>query len=427
MAVASMPSMFRAMSADPLHADGRDRSPPSNLAACAADRLTVQVARTRAEFDALEADWNDLFERAGRSTQAFQAFNWLWHWANHFLDPVAPGRAAPRETALAIVTVRRGGRLVLVWPLVQERTAGLKCLTWMGMPVCQYGDILLDARGEQGADGHHLIATAWTFIRRTLRPDVVRLRKVRSDAAIAPFLARIGALTSEHQSAPFLDLSSATDFDSYEQRYSSKARKNRRRQSRRLEEQGPVRFEVHHGGPNARRLATQAVALKRDWLSARGLVSPALLDDRTSAFIADVAEATSHPTGCRVSALSAAGTPSAIDIAFACKGRMLVHVIVYNPAFEKAGAGNLLLEASARDAKAAGFSTFDLLAPGDAYKMEWADGAVAVADHAIPVSVAGRAYTALYLGYLRGRLKSAVRRLPKSLRRTFAAALRTTP
>ncbi len=84
----------------------------------------------RAGFDALEAEWNALFERAGRSTQLFQRFNWLWHWCNHYLaDPQAPGRGS----RLAIVTARREGRLVMVWPLVSERAGG-------------YQDALVDGR-----------------------------------------------------------------------------------------------------------------------------------------------------------------------------------------------------------------------------------------------------------------------------------------
>src|SRR6516162_3367538 len=38
----------------------------------------------RAQFDCLEADWNALFDGAGRPHQVFQQFSWLWHWANHY-------------------------------------------------------------------------------------------------------------------------------------------------------------------------------------------------------------------------------------------------------------------------------------------------------------------------------------------------------
>ncbi|MBA4174698.1 MAG: hypothetical protein C0511_19105, partial [Hyphomicrobium sp.] len=146
----------------------------------------VAFISDRAAFDALEDDWNRLFLRAGRSTQYFQTFNWLWHWSNHYLSAAVTSRASTR---LAIVTLRRHGELVLVWPLVMERTAGLDCLTWMGGPVTQYGDILVDPAVD---DSMELIRTSWDCILARLAPDIVRLRKVRDDAAIAPFLAQIG-------------------------------------------------------------------------------------------------------------------------------------------------------------------------------------------------------------------------------------------
>ena len=37
-------------------------------------------------FEALEAEWGALFERAGRADQVFQTFAWNWHWAQTFLD-----------------------------------------------------------------------------------------------------------------------------------------------------------------------------------------------------------------------------------------------------------------------------------------------------------------------------------------------------
>jgi len=84
----------------------------------AACRTELQLITARRDFDALEAEWNDLFTRAGRPTQVFQSFNFCWHWANHYLSS-SPG-GIPRLT-LSIVTGRRNGRLIVVWPLVSER------------------------------------------------------------------------------------------------------------------------------------------------------------------------------------------------------------------------------------------------------------------------------------------------------------------
>ncbi len=102
---------------------------------------TFDIVTQRAAFDALETEWNALFERAGRSAQVFQTFAWNWHWANHYLG-TSPGGIETVE--LSLVTARRGGKLIMVWPLVAERVRGIRQIFWMGEPVSQYGDVVID-------------------------------------------------------------------------------------------------------------------------------------------------------------------------------------------------------------------------------------------------------------------------------------------
>jgi CelD/BcsL family acetyltransferase involved in cellulose biosynthesis len=372
------------------------------------------IVRTRAAFEALEAEWNDLFERAGRGSQVFQTFNWNWHWCHHYL--AAPTTGA---SSLAVVTGRQGGRLVLVWPLVKEHAAGLTQLTWMGEPVSQYGDVLIEA----GCDALALQRAAWRFIATELAPDVVRLRKVRDDAAIAPLLAELGALSTQRLEAPYLDLASAKDFADYEQRYSPRSRRNRRRLARRLEERGLTAMERHREGTRARDLAVLAISLKREWLKDRGLISPALSDPRMAAFFADIAAAETRPVGCEVYALTCDGEAAAIEIGVHCKDRIVMHIIVFNLKYEKAGAGVLLFEDTLAKSFDGSRAVFDLLAPGDGYKLDWADAATGVTDWALPVSAKGWLYARLHLGLARPAMKRAIEALPMSLRRALSERL----
>jgi len=382
----------------------------------AAQTPACQLAfvRDRAGFDALEAEWKALFERAGQSTQLFQRFNWLWHWCNHYLaDPQAAGQG-PR---LAIVTARREGRLVMVWPLVSERAGGVKTLSWMGDPVNQYGDVLVD----DADDAEAILRAAWKFIVARSGADVVLLRKVRADAAIAPLLSANGAIATEKLGAPYLDLASAPSFAEYEKRYSSGSRRNRKRQRRRLEERGTVDIEACTQGDRASELARFAIDLKRAWLSERGLVSAAFADNRIADFFADVAGGAERPADCHVLALLCGDVPVALEIGLTCKGRAAIHVIVYDRAYEKVAAGALLMEESIRRSCEAGLQTFDLLAPAAPYKTDWADGTVEVCDWVVPLSLAGHVYGRLYFGFLRNLVKKAMAASPDSLRRVVAS------
>ena len=372
-----------------------------------------ELVTERTAFDAIETDWNALFDRAGRSSQVFQTFNWNWHWANHYLSG-APGGIEGLN--LSIVTARRDGKLIMVWPLVSERVRGITQIFWMGEPVSQYGDVIIDNL----PDALDVMRAGWAFLASHAKGDVVRLRRVRSDAAVAPLMAEIGARITDRQKAPYLDLTSAPSFAKYEERYSGQVRRNRRRLSRRLEEQGPMLFERHKGGAEASALAMKALELKGEWLHKRGLVSHAISDARMARFFAAAADGRYKSTNCIVSALKSNGEPAALEVSFTCKGRLAMHVIVYSLKFEKSGAGVLLMEKSIRDGYGDALGLYDMLAPGDNYKLDWADSAIDVNDWVQPLSLAGFTYARLYLGLLRSRAKHAISAMPQSLRRIFS-------
>ncbi len=375
-----------------------------------AEGLVLSLVTRRDQFDALEQEWNDLFERAGNSTQVFQAFNWNWHWANTYLSGADGGIEGLK---LSIITGRRGGKLIMVWPLVAERVRGVTQIFWMGEPVSQYGDVIID----NIPDALDVMRAGWEFLKANAKGDVLRLRRVRADAAIAPLLKDIGAHVADRLKAPYIDLASAPTFAKYEERYSTHAKKNRRRLRRRLEERGPVTFERHYGGEQARELAVHALELKAKWLQARGLISHAISDRRMARFFADAAGSAERTTNCIVSALKCDGAPAALEVAFTCKGRLAMHVIVYDLNYEKSSVGVLLMEKCLSDGYHDGLGVYDMLAPGDNYKLDWADGVADVYDWVKPLSAAGYLYARLYLGLLRPYAKRAMKSMPQALRK----------
>lgn len=367
-----------------------------------------EIVQTRAAFDALAPEWDGLFARAGSSTQLFQQFNWNWHWCNHYLSG---------DTALAVFAVRQAGRLVMVWPLVTERASGLTRLTWMGAPVSQYGDVLMDHVEEPLA----LLRVGWAHVVAAMKPDVVALPRVRADAVIAPLLAELGAQQTRHQQAPYLDLKSAPDFDAYMQRHSGKSRKKRRAAAKKLVEQGAY-FTQYTEGEMARDTVSSAIAMKRDQLIERGIISPPLIDPRMQRFFVDVATGYPRPAGLIAYALEFDGDQAAIDVLLDCKGRIATHIFAYQTKYAKDRVGAYILERTIEQSFADGRDTFDMLAPADEYKMRWADGTVDVIDWALPISAKGRVYTRVYLQTVRPVLKSLANALPASLRQHLAAA-----
>jgi CelD/BcsL family acetyltransferase involved in cellulose biosynthesis len=376
--------------------------------------VEYDIVTSRAGFDDLDADWSALFDRAGRGDQMFLSFNWLWHWANHYHT------ASDR---LAIVTARRGGRLIMVWPLTVERVAGMIQLAFMGSPVSQYGDLLIDDITDRNA----VLQGAWAHLLTRQRFDIVRLAKVRSDASIAPLLASIGFTVTATEEAPFIALSACASFADYETRSSSKHRKNRRRQLRRIEERGPLRMRRLSGTSEARDAVRLAMTLKRAWLNEKALVSKAFKDERIDGFFMDAISSTTRPCGVEISILETNGECGDANISVSCKGRRAVHILAYNLKFDKLGVGNHHLHSAITDAHADGIQTYDFLAPRHAYKMDWADETTLVRDHTLAMSPLGRLYVDLYVARVREGLKRAMARLPSGLRRWIAGTHTTIP
>jgi CelD/BcsL family acetyltransferase involved in cellulose biosynthesis len=381
-------------------------APEAAGAACA-----YEVITTRAGFDALGAEWNELFARAGRGTQLFQSFNWNWHWCNHYLGSPARG-----GLALALVTGRRAGRLVMVWPLVTARVAGLVQLAAMGDPVSQYSDALIETCPDAAA----LLRAAWAYVVAAVKPDLAFLPHVREDAAIAPLMAELGALPTQRLAAPYIDVGNTPDIDTYMRRHSAHSRKKYRAAGRRLAATGKVRFLELTDDVAAGALAAEAIDMKRRQLIERGLLSPAFADARLRNFFADAAGGGEHPTGTRLYAIECNGECIAANIVVTAKDTMLGHVFTYDSRFAKDSVGAQLLLYMFESSINGDYRTFDLMAPADDYKLRCADGTVGVVDWAIPVSAKGQAFAHLYLRLLRPLLKAAVPLTPERLRRALA-------
>ena len=163
------------------------------------NRLTFSHATTLDELETLEESWNALFERIGKSSHLFQSFNWNWHWARIF---AANSAETPPQQRLAVVSAHSGDTPVLIFPLVEHVHMGVRTLSWMGDPLSQYGDILLDT----AINREDALFQAWQYINEALRPDLIILRKVRDDATIIPSLRATGARVIESTRAPYLDL-----------------------------------------------------------------------------------------------------------------------------------------------------------------------------------------------------------------------------
>ena len=361
--------------------------------------IEIKVVTSLDGLEALQADWDDLFERAAEPQQVFQRHGFLRCWARHYLEP---------EMQLCIVTGRIDGRLVTLWPLVRRRRLGIDVLSFMGAPVAQFGDVLVEA----GDDRPALLESTWNAV-AALGADIFEARRVRADAALHGSTPPDSASLPGHMQAPFACLPQRVAPEGLGIAYSPRERSNHRRRLRKLRERGDITFSEPAPGPAAIRAAAAAITIKKNWLREKAILSPAVMDSRFQAFFEDLAG--DPAAGLHVSAIACDGQPIAIDLAFDCKEHTFGHVLAAASGYEGEGLGRLLIHRTFAAAVHRGNRVFDLLAPADDYKMQHADGVVAVRDHAFAFSRRGRLMRTLVLSWLQPMAKTWARRLPVGL------------
>ena len=348
-----------------------------------------------AAIDALGAEWSALSRACGRSQQVFQSFEWLALWRSLYLG---------NGTRAAVITGRAQGRLVYLWPLVIERRFGLRILSGMGEPLSQYCDAIIDDavdEAEQDAALDYVV---------NLEVDLVALRRVRDDAAIAASLQRRFGPGMARQTAPMVDLTGTEDAAAFGRRFSGKLRASRRRRRRRLEEHGALTFDHFGPSPEAAALVRTALRFKRDWAGRRGILAPVLCDPRFERFFVEAAEAKGGVPGLRVSTMRRGPATLGIEISVLCEGKLFGHVLAPNPDSSSHGVGGVLAEMTILNALERGYAGIDLLAPADPYKLEWATGSAGVSDYVVPLSAAGGVYARLWIRLGREVLKGIARR-----------------
>ncbi len=303
------------------------------------------------------------------------------------------------------MTGRRDGRLVMVWPLIETNGAfGVKKLAWMGEPVSQYGDAL----AEPGPLQQATLLAGWQAVRE-LGADIAVLRKTREDSTVGSLLA-MQAVACEAALAPFVRFSDKADFAALSARRPAKARSGRRRLLRRLQETGDVVFASSAAESAA--LLVRAFNMKREWLRRRGLYSGPIESDAMLAFFLDFAARPQSSATMLVDSVRRDGAPIAVGVTFACKDAGFGHLLSHDPDCDKQGAGILLAWHVMESCFARGLDRYDMLAPYDAYKAEWADDAVAVADYVSGFTPRGKLIARGWTSKARQKFKSALKKMP---------------
>ena len=360
-------------------------------------------------YSTLLPEWQHLLERQ-RGPIVFQSPEILSVWSRHF---------AQGTKRLQTVVVRKGGRAILIWPLLLEWKGLVKIARGAGAPIGQYDEVLIDP----DADPAQTLSTALTALVRATRPDLIFLEWARADGALRAALSEAVPLGCGDE-APFADLSrgSAHLMASLK----SRVARQQRKRMRKFEQYGRSGFEVASEPEVAERWMSEALALKKEWLRNTGRVSRAFARHETTDCLMELARTRARPE-CSprvlVSRLTLDERTAALEMGFCHRGVYHFYLGAFAPEFAKLGPGNVLTEKLIAWCAANGIERYDMMAPTSRNKSEWQSGAVGVLDFAIPTSPFGTVYVELVLRRLLPALRKAFYALPDSFRSQLAGRM----
>ncbi len=376
--------------------------------------VTVEAVCDRAGFQALAASWQALEARAATPT-LFQSLA----WCRQIFDLEA-GREAQTFDPLILVA-RKHSQVAGLLPLRRLRRSGV-ILTGLGEPYQQYTDLVLAPGADGGAALRAMLASPHLG-----GADAIELLKVRADSALFAALGLRTTKLTPVDGAPFVALRPFPDFAGYLKTVNAKSRKNMRNQRNRLAREAPLEAVSCTTRVEIGTLIQASFEGRVDWLEREGLSSRAFRDPDFSRFVARFAD--QDATGIEVLAVALKHGERTIaeQWGFIHKRRYYAYVASWDPAYEEASPGKLIMEEVLRAAHARGVEIADFLMPAARYKLTWADCATPVYDIVLPLSLRGQVTARLWTGWLRPIAKRAVLALPSEIRSRLRKRNRSQP
>jgi CelD/BcsL family acetyltransferase involved in cellulose biosynthesis len=334
----------------------------------------------------LEPGWDGLVRGAPRPSP-FLLHGWVHEWWRHF----------GRDRRLAVAAAHRDGALVGVLPLCARRRAGVWIGEFLGGHESALADVLL-APGEPVQTASALIAA----VRREVAAvDLFGLPgdsvlKAASPPGALSFIERVAAPT----------MTMPDGFEAvYTERTSSKTRNTHRRRRKQLDALGDVRFRVARSAEDL----VPALAEAQRLHALRWAGRPDLSEFTTPtgrAFHAAALRRLAALDVIRIVLCELDGHAIAHHYYFAIDGRMVVHCLAFDPAYQDVSVGLTTNLETLRAASAEGLTRVEFLGGDERYKLELADGSAPLYQ-AVGLSsgVAGVAATAWRRSLIRLRLR----------------------
>jgi CelD/BcsL family acetyltransferase involved in cellulose biosynthesis len=356
--------------------------------------IITEIVNAPDRVGTLRQPWQLLWERGG--IEVFQRHEWIAGWTR--------GLAGRSDIRPLIGLAWRDDRLIAVLPCAIRRRDGLRTLEWAAQELSDYCDALVDPE----VDGQATLEQVWNAMQTTGGFDLVHLKQVRPDARARHLLDRItqqtGTLRMQQSGERCLRIDSAwTDGEAWFRSLNKKSRNNHTRGKRILSELGgQVVFRMHDPNAPVRPLLETIMELKRAWLVANHPDSPFLgADSSLPLAVLEAAWATGRMA---IFLLECGGRIAAASVNFIHDTRMQAYLTAYDPVFDRASPGTILIVEYTKWAFDRGLQAVDFLRGEEAFKYRLANAETQLDGYVGGRTLLGRA--AIAARDIRNRLRT---------------------
>ena len=323
--------------------------------------LKIEIVSDRLRFIEIRDNWQNLWCRSNGFI--FQSHAWLTGWLEGMHDR--------KEARLLIAVVWDGDLLRGAMPCAVHRRSGLKVLTWAAQLFSDYCDCLIEPGYES------TLPTMWDALRQNGGFDLISLQQIRPDATCRVFLDRLavdgGQLQFGDRAERCMRIEKRWDSgDNFFRSLNKKGRNNHTRGKRILTELGgQVDFDVVEALATPGPVIDEILHLKQLWLQEHDPQSPLLGADRL--VLRAILVSACQSGLAKVFLLHCGGRIAAASVNFVYADRMEAYFTAYDPAFERASPGTILIVEYTMWAFDRGLSRVDFLRGEEAFKFRMAN------------------------------------------------------
>lgn len=323
---------------------------------------TFEIVTSATRLAEIAPAWNALWQRAGGLV--FQHPDWIAAW----------WRTTPHQErrTLRIGLAWNGERLDGVIALATFRRSGVRMLEWAAKDHSDYGDALVAPDSDP-----QVISRLWQYIFDQGGFDLIYLNRLLPDAGVHALLdpRHDTVLRPNHRSEiSYRVAGNWQRGQDWFETLSKKGRQNYRRGRKFLEESGTLRFRLLDADEPREPLLARVAALKRVWLIRHGRVSD--LFDKDSPVLAALVSVLAELGLLRIFVLELDEKVIAVSINFEQHGTMMAFITTYDPEYERASPGMVLMMDYIQWSLDRGLAKVDFLCGGEDFKRRFATQSV---------------------------------------------------